>query len=83
MLFLTSIFDLKYLRLQTKYQKNFSVDFLSVILGLFLPIFSFLALKVWEVIEVTNRQTDIRQAFLPTQALLKNLKSSLTPLKRD
>jgi len=57
MLFLTPIFDLKYLMPQTKYQKNWSVDFVPLIWELFLPIFSFLASKLWEEIEVTDRQT--------------------------
>jgi len=54
--------------------KNWSVDFVPLIWGLFLPIFSFLASKLWKDIEVTDRH------FIPTQALLKNLNSPLTTL---
>jgi len=37
--------------------KHRFVDFVPLIWGLFLPIFSFLASKLWEEIEVTDRQT--------------------------
>jgi len=76
MLFLTSIFDLKYLRPQIKYQKDWSADFVLTIRELFLPIFSFLALKLWEEIEATDRQT----FFTNSTPLLKNLNSHLTSL---
>jgi len=49
--------------------KNWSVDFVPLIWELFLPIFSYIASKLWKKIEVTDRH------FLPTQALLKNFNS--------
>jgi len=60
-----------------KISKNWSVQFVPLIWEIFLLIFSFLAFKLWEEIEVTDIKTDL---FYPLKPYWKNLNSPLTLL---
>jgi len=58
--------------------KNWSVDFVSLVWELFLPIFSFQASKLWKEIEVTDRWS-----FLNNSSRIEQYKLPLTLLARD
>jgi len=71
MLFLISMYDLKS-QAPDKISKNWSINFVPLIWELFMPNFSFLALKLWEEIEVTANSSPIEKfnSLLTPLALL-------------